>query len=44
VDANGNASLLVEKDEYLGKPAVLVLISPAGQVTSKRSTLIGGED
>jgi hypothetical protein len=44
VDANGHASLLVENDDYLGKPAVLVLVSPAGQVTNKRLTLIGGED
>ena len=44
VEANGHVSLLVEDDDYLGKPAVLVLISPVGQVASKRSTLIGGED
>jgi hypothetical protein len=44
VDANDHGSLLVENDDYLGKPAVLVLISPTGQVTNKRSTLIGGED
>jgi hypothetical protein len=46
VDEEGRASLLV-KDEYddkIGHPAVVVLISPDGQVTNRRSTLVGGED
>lgn len=40
----GRASLLVEDDDQIGVPAVLVLVSPDGQVVAKRSTLVGGED
>ena len=41
---NGRASLLVEDDDRIGNPAVIVLLSPDGQVVAKRSTLVGGED
>ena len=44
VDEDGRASLLVEDDNRIDDPAVVVLISPDGQVTNKRSTLVGGED
>ena len=40
----GRASLLVEDDDQIGVPAVLVVVSPDGQVVAKRSTLVGGED
>jgi hypothetical protein len=41
---DGRASLLVEKDDRIGAPAVVVLLSPDGQVVAKRSTLVGGEE
>jgi len=41
---DGRASLLVEDDDKIGNPAVVVLLSPNGQVVAKRSTLVGGED
>lgn len=44
VDEDGRASLLVEDDDRIGTPVVVVLVSPDGQVTNKRSTLVGGED
>ncbi|HUT09024.1 MAG TPA: BREX-1 system phosphatase PglZ type B [Thermoguttaceae bacterium] len=46
VDEEGRVSVLVKDkhDDKIGHPAVVVLISPDGQVTNKRSTLVGGED
>lgn len=44
LDDEGRVSLLVEEDSRIGEPAVVVLLSPDGQVTAKRSTLVGGED
>ncbi len=44
IDENGRASLLVTNDDRIGDPAVVVLVSPDGQVVAKRSTLVGGED
>lgn len=41
---SGRASLLVEDDDRIGVPAVVVLLSADGQVVAKRSTLVGGED
>lgn len=41
---SGRASLLVEDDDKIGDPAVIVLLTPDGQVVAKRSTLVGGED
>ena len=46
VGEEGRASVLVKDkhDDKIGHPAVVVLVSPDGQVTNKRSTLVGGED
>jgi|GEM_PF-52869 len=44
LDRDGRGALLVTDDSRIGQPAVVVLISPEGQVVAKRSTLIGGED
>jgi len=41
---SGRASLLVEDDDQIGVPTVVVLLAPDGQVVAKRSTLVGGED
>jgi hypothetical protein len=43
LDSEGRGSLLVTDDSRIGQPAIVVLISPDGQVIAKRSTLIGGE-
>jgi hypothetical protein len=44
LDRDGRGSLLLTDDSRIGQPAVVVLISPEGQVVAKRSTLIGGEE
>jgi len=44
MDEEGRGSLLVEDDDKIGDPAVVVLIAPDGQLANKRSTLVGGED
>jgi len=44
VDDDGRATVLVTNDDRIGNPAVMVLLSPDGQVVAKRSTLVAGED
>ena len=41
---SGKISLLVEDDSNIGVPAVVVLLTPDGQVVAKRLTLVGGEE
>lgn len=44
VDTDGAASLLVANDDLEGRPAAIVVLGEGGQVISKQSTIIGGED
>lgn len=44
VAANGTASVLVDDDKHVGAAAVIVLLSPDGQVVAKKPTTVGGEE
>ncbi len=42
VDADGRTSLLVPDDALLGKPALLELRDPGGEVATTRGVVVGG--
>ncbi|MDT8284362.1 MAG: BREX-1 system phosphatase PglZ type B, partial [Thermovirgaceae bacterium] len=44
LETGGTVGLLVENDDLEGTPAILVILDAAGQVISKKPTIVGGEE